>query len=204
MNLIFYAKQILYILCLLAVSHYADSLINLEVIHKDISLRCVTDNLTHMCIGIISWLIVCSYDSFTTNHIYQSLLCGLFAGLVDLDHFLMAKSLKFKDAINLSSRPPFHNTTFVAMFAVSLILVMHFKGNELFENIGWYILVAAISHHLRDAQRRGLWLWPCVTKPLNYSNYLILTYLFPLAIGSLLKVLNKNTLKGKKQDILFV
>ncbi|GBM61836.1 Transmembrane protein 267 [Araneus ventricosus] len=204
MTLIFYIKQASYIICLLALSHYADIVLSLEAIHKNISLRCITDNLTHICLGIISWLIVCSYDSSSTTHVYQSLLCGLFAGLVDLDHFLMAKSLKFKDAISLSSRPPFHNTTFVAMFAISLILVMHFKGNELFENIGWYILVAAISHHLRDAQRRGLWLWPWRTRPLNYTNYLILTYLFPLAIGSLLKVLNKNTLKGKKQDVLFV
>ncbi|CAL1275179.1 unnamed protein product [Larinioides sclopetarius] len=135
MTLIFCIKQASYIICLLILSHYSDFILNLEVVYKNISLRCITDNLTHVCLGIISWLIVCSYDSFSTTHFYQSLLCGLFAGLIDLDHFLMAKSLKFKDAISLSSRPPFHNTTFVSMFAISLILVMHFKGNETFENI---------------------------------------------------------------------
>ncbi|GFQ74507.1 transmembrane protein 267 [Trichonephila clavata] len=116
----------------------------------------------------------------------------------------MAKSLKFKDAISLSSRPPFHNTTLMMAFAGCVILVMHFKGYELMENFGWYILVASVSHHLQDAQRRGLWLWPFATKPINFPNYLILSYIFPLAIGSLLKILNKNIIKVKYHDVLLV
>ncbi|GFT95778.1 transmembrane protein 267 [Nephila pilipes] len=160
--------------------------------------------MTHICLGIISWLIVTSYETFSGNYIWQSLLCGLFAGLIDMDHFLMAKSFKFKDAINLSSRPPFHNTTLMLTFAGCLILVMHFKGSELMENLGWYILVAVTSHHLRDAQRHGLWIWPFTTKSINFINYLILSYLFPLAIGSLLKILNKNIFKTKFHDALLV
>ncbi|GIY93036.1 transmembrane protein 267 [Caerostris extrusa] len=131
--------------------------------------------------------------------------CGLIAGSIDLDHFLMAKSLKFKDAINLSSRPPFHNTTLMAMLAIFLISLTHLKGNELCEYIGWYILVATISHHLRDALRHGLWIWPWTTKVLHFISYLILSYLFPLAVGFMLRI-NKRIIfvKVKTFDVIQV
>lgn len=96
MNPIFLLKQCAFFGILLGVSIIGDLFLYSRVIQNNLYLRCVTDNLTHFCLGIISWLIVTSYEKFSVRLVFKSLICGIFASLIDVDHFLMAKSLNLK------------------------------------------------------------------------------------------------------------
>ncbi|XP_015920566.2 transmembrane protein 267 [Parasteatoda tepidariorum] len=193
----FICKQFIFIAILFSISKSGDSLSQMEMIQKNLTLHCFIDNLTHIAIGIISWLIVISYDKISLSHLLQSLLCGFFAGIIDVDHFLMAKSLNLKDAVSLPSRPPFHNTTLLVSIVTCFIILMHNIEQKPAEKIGWFMLVAVVSHHLRDAMRRGLWLWPFETKPLGFCDSVIISYLFSLGVGALIKIIDHPVPKEK-------
>lgn len=68
---------------------------------KNVPLRrSLIDNLTHIIIGIFSWLLSVSYEKlYHPWNLANCLLCGFFAGVVDIDHFLMAKSFKLNVSI---------------------------------------------------------------------------------------------------------
>lgn len=68
---------------------------------KTVALRrSLVDNLTHIIIGMFSWLLSISYEKlYHPWNITNCLLCGFFAGIVDIDHFLMAKSLNLNVSI---------------------------------------------------------------------------------------------------------
>lgn len=68
---------------------------------------------------------------------------------------------------------------------------MHVMAYSKTAYIGWILLVAVISHHLRDSLHRGLWLWPVHTKPIERITCLILTYCFPLFIGIIIHLIYK-------------
>lgn len=62
--------------------------------------RSLVDNLTHIIIGVFSWLLCISYEKLCHPwNIANCLLCGFFASIVDIDHFLMAKSLKLNVSV---------------------------------------------------------------------------------------------------------
>lgn len=62
--------------------------------------RSLVDNLTHIIIGVFSWLLCISYEKVCHPwNIANCLLCGFFASIVDIDHFLMAKSLKLNVSV---------------------------------------------------------------------------------------------------------
>lgn len=49
--------------------------------------------------------------------------------------------------------------------------------------LGWILLAALLSHHIRDSTRRGFWMWPFgTTKPLPHVAYLLAEILLPNAI----------------------
>lgn len=82
---------------LVAVSLLGDHLVSR--IHQKHAVKAISDNSTHFLIGGISWLIVCINTSFLQNHtqsIYEILLCALIAAVIDVDHFICAKSLSLK------------------------------------------------------------------------------------------------------------
>ena len=107
-----------------------------------------------------------------------SILCGMLAGVLDFDHFLAARSFRLSDAMGLSHRPFGH----AVLFVVSVCLGLYFWRPEK----PWWLLVAAAwgTHHLRDATKRGLWLWPAgSTEILPYLAYIVLMGLTPFLIA---------------------
>lgn len=51
------------------------------------------------------------------------------------------------------------------------------------QDLPYMFVVAVLSHHFRDAQRRGLWFWPVgSTPPLPYGIYIICVVLLPMVV----------------------
>lgn len=60
--------------------------------------KALFDNATHAAIAGISWLIVCfrfKYDD-VLNILGEVLACASLASVIDVDHFVVAKSLQLK------------------------------------------------------------------------------------------------------------
>ena len=106
----------------------------------------------------------------------QACLCGALASALDADHFLAAGSTQLADATKLGSRPWGHAALFVLAAAAAAAHVFP-PGASLMIVTSWG------SHQLRDAQRRGLWLWPVgSTPPLPPYLYTTALALAPIAI----------------------
>lgn len=81
--------------------------------------KAIIDNTTHGSIGIFSWaLVVISLNSIRNlrlKHCAEIFGCGVIASLIDLDHFIAARSLSLQDAVHLNRRPPFHSTSLLIL-----------------------------------------------------------------------------------------
>ena len=68
----------------------------------------------------------------------------------------------FQDALHLETRPPLHNSSLLLLFTPLLLLPYVIRETWCFwiYEASLVSLIAIITHHLRDANRRGLWLWP--------------------------------------------
>lgn len=136
--------------------------------------------------------------------------------LLDLDHFLAARSTHLGDALSLPQRPVGHclTTLLLGTGVVYLLLRMARAGaccclascrcprhsREQQQSLTcrppasaplrWAALLgtATLSHQLRDAVRRGLWLCPLhySTPAVPYPLYLCLLALLPIAVRWLL------------------
>ncbi|KAL5020477.1 hypothetical protein ScPMuIL_003369 [Solemya velum] len=84
---------------------------------------------------------------------------------IDLDHFVAAKSLRLKDALSLTARPPLHSTTFVLATALSVWLLSYVFYDKPLKKLSLILAVAWLSHHARDGTRRGLWFQPFGSTP---------------------------------------
>ena len=108
---------------------------------------------------------------------------------MDLDHFIAARSLKLHQATSLQKRPLLHNTplTFVITIGVYATFKWTF-GDQKFAVLSSLCLFNAwITHQLRDALRRGLWLYPIWTDTaaLSISSYLmclLVLFLFEVVV----------------------
>ncbi|XP_057296782.1 transmembrane protein 267-like isoform X2 [Hydractinia symbiolongicarpus] len=122
--------------------------------------RAYTGNEGHGIVAAIAWLVILDYQH-DIKSLMQVILCGMAACCIDVDHFLHAGSLKLQDAVHLSSRPPFHNSSiFLILFLLLLLQNFYLKLNSMFSTFLLIIITAFVSHHLRDGNRRGLWFWP--------------------------------------------
>ena len=98
--------------------------------------------------GILALLVVFPlFDAQAQGRRTFSLFCFIFftAMLLDLDHFIAARSLNLCDALTLKSRPPTHSLTFASVIGLATALI---SGNPA---IGWGTFAALASHILRDA-----------------------------------------------------
>lgn len=69
-----------------------------------------------------------------------------------------AVAVYLQDAISLHHRPFLHTTT----WPLALLVLWYYCRESLYLPM---LLVAILSHHLRDAVRRGLWFWPVGSTP---------------------------------------
>jgi len=98
--------------------------------------------------GILALLVVFPlFDAQAQARRTFSLFCLIFftATLLDLDHFIAARSLNLCDALTLKSRPPTHSLTFASVIGLAAALI---SRNPI---IGWGMFAALASHILRDA-----------------------------------------------------
>lgn len=72
----------------------ADHALQLPAIQNHLWLRAALDNATHGLVGLWSWAVVIGLRK--KSDVYEVLLAGLLASIIDLDHFYMAGSLSLK------------------------------------------------------------------------------------------------------------
>ena len=145
-------------------------------------LRAGMDNISHMFVGVISWSII-SYSKLNTNEI---LAVAFLSSIIDIDHFISAKSLKLSNAISLANRPFLHNslTLFLANILFFVLLSVFNSSKKL--NWSLILFIAWFSHHIRDANRRGMWFGSIyTTKPIKDEWYLTIILIVPLALRHL-------------------
>lgn len=77
------------------------SLIGMISMIGDVGLKCgkthlkcaLFDNLTHACVGGLSWTLILNLSRKTlSNYFPDVILCFTLSSLVDVDHFIMARS----------------------------------------------------------------------------------------------------------------
>lgn len=79
----------------------------------------------------------------------------------------------------------------MALFAAAVILLT--AGRTIFatqaavSSLGMQLLTAVLTHHMRDAFRRGLWLWPLVNDsiPVSYAFYIVFEAAWPVFLALL-------------------
>ncbi|XP_011683785.2 transmembrane protein 267 isoform X1 [Strongylocentrotus purpuratus] len=159
--------------------------------------RALIDNGTHGLVGLLSWAVVVNPTLLPLGtlvrepFLWEILLCGVLSSLVDLDHFAAAGTVKLQNALSLKSRPPCHATTLIPVICLFLLLIVRLFKLQRIRRLPLILFVAWFSHHIRDAARRGLWLWPWgSTSPLPYWLYITLIVVIPYLVISLMNVTN--------------
>lgn len=144
--------------------------------------RAAMDNFSHFFVAAMSWFII-SYRNGLNGK--ELLISGSIGSLIDVDHFITAKSFYLKDAISLSGRPFFHNSS--TLLVVNLIILGFgtyvFDDGPVWRRYSCLFFIAWFSHHVRDANRRGLWFGGSYsTRPIKFSLYLSIILLLPLLL----------------------
>jgi hypothetical protein len=146
-------------------------------IFNEILIRAILDNFVHGIIGLISWLIII-YPNLNLNELVASYL---FSSILDIDHFINAKSFKIAEAISLQKRPFLHNSlTLLLVNSIIFLTLAYFTPAK---KNAWTILffISWFSHHCRDGTRHGLWFgFMGSSMPINYNFYLLIILIMPL------------------------
>ncbi|XP_052861944.1 transmembrane protein 267 [Anopheles cruzii] len=171
-------------------------------------LRACIDNATHALIGLIgAELVLGSVKYHPTKQEYGALLleAALVSSLIDLDHFVEARSFRLQDATNLDRRPFLHNSA-ICFLPVMLLFVGKRTTNGVFTLAIAIVLIAFSTHHVRDATRRGIWFKvPFVdlnSPPIPYFGYLAFVNGAPYAISLLLSSLVKVSAKSRVAEMV--
>ena len=145
--------------------------------------RAFLDSGTHFLVGALTWLVIDprSLDSWDSSK--RVLAVATLSSLIDIDHFIAARSFRLSNALTAPYRGIFHCSGL--LLTVNLILF----SNCCSTTTGLCFLAAWLPHHIRDATRRGFYLFPpqVHTAPLRYDIATILTVSFPWLV-SLLKM----------------
>ena len=139
-------------------------------------IHVLLDNGSHSLIGLLS----CTIFTIPNISIYNLILSAFISSFIDIDHFISAKSFSLDDAVSLPKRPFMHNTA--TLLAINLIISLYFiiyKQKQ--QQIPIIIFMSWFSHHLRDANRHGLWFgYHMCTPPLADHQYIAVTCLIPI------------------------
>ncbi|KAF3848891.1 hypothetical protein F7725_015388 [Dissostichus mawsoni] len=115
-------------------------------------------------VGLWSWAVVIGLRK--KSDVYEVLLAGLLASIIDLDHFYMAGSLSLKAAVSLPHRPPLHCSSIIPVLCLSLRFLMWIgRLKDAWCSLPWMLFISMATHHVRDAVRHGLWVCPFGTRP---------------------------------------
>ncbi|XP_046670041.1 transmembrane protein 267 [Homalodisca vitripennis] len=168
---------------------------------NNIVIKALVDSSTHGVAAVLSWLIVVlkchNKSTMIINSVFELFLCGLMASAIDIDHFIMAKSFKLKNAMSLGKkRPIFHCTTLPIVILLLLLSASWMWDSPKMWRFGWITWISFFSHHIRDGFRRGIWLWPLGSSPpVPYYVYILITLALPYLVMVPLKGHNKISLQ---------
>ncbi|XP_026755800.2 transmembrane protein 267 [Galleria mellonella] len=148
--------------------------------HSQIFRAC-SDSLVHASIGFLSSVLFFSHENLMdSSSMFNIAICTFMSSFIDVDHIFVARSLQWKDLTNLKQRGIFHCTTFWLVLTTSLLIYSYIYKKIHIYVITWMLIVAYTSHHIRDANRRGLWLYPYGhTPPFHKYIYIFLVGLLP-------------------------
>ena len=143
----------LLIISIFVVDHFC-----IQYCRQSLLCRAVTDNLSHAFIAAIIWLFTCIFGKLLQSnngincitveirdllHVGGAFLAG---SLLDLDHFIMAKSFLLIDAVKLPSRPFGHT----ALYSVCFLILAFFVSSK-YSNYLIICFSSTVSHILRDS-----------------------------------------------------
>jgi hypothetical protein len=115
---------------------------------------------------------------------FEIIIASTIGSLLDLDHFIAAKSFYFYGATHLTTRPFGHNVFFCLII---VLITKCFTNNKRYTALAFSSL---ISHLLRDSVRRGLLLWPFGSTASIPIYYVIIIYVIIAIV--LLNILSKE------------
>jgi hypothetical protein len=157
------------------------SLINLFLI-KSVSIlnetlvRALLDNIIHGLIGFVSWSII----TYPNLNYFELVVCWLLASIIDVDHFLSAKSLRLIDAISLQKRPFLHNSLTLLILNLMLFIILACLSPNKKYKWSMIFFCSWFTHHIRDSTRRGMWFGSFGSFGIRYNVYLMATIGMPL------------------------
>ncbi|XP_018330485.1 transmembrane protein 267 [Agrilus planipennis] len=181
-----YIAENLFLMILLSLTAVAGDYMVIHLNSK--GYQAISDNVTHAVIGGLSWFIVCfNCKRYTHRTLLEIFSCTFFASIIDIDHFVAARSLRLKDATNLYSRPILHCSTVPLVLIVTLTVLAFLTQSKCIMVCSLIMLTAFGSHHTRDATRRGYWFYPYgSTPPIPYRYYILITIAIPFCISHFL------------------
>jgi hypothetical protein len=129
-------------------------------------LRALTDNFTHGLISVFA-------TSFLFGWTHRSLLIIAFlaGSFVDIDHFIEVRSFLLHRVLydQPRGRPFLHNSLFLLIITLIAFGFEHFLWRHQHIYYSLIFFLGWSTHHLRDAERRGLTLLPFgETSPIDY------------------------------------
>ena len=142
--------------------------------------RAVADNFTHGVIAGWCWINVLlgrQGNAGVSVGVAQAGMGVVMGSLIDLDHFVFAKSR--------DHRPYAHNTLLVIGTTIGIYLALRYipyLRNSFTCDLHLIFFLSGMSHHLRDANRRGLWLGPVSTPPISRRTYIFVIVLLPVIL----------------------
>ncbi|CAH8856504.1 unnamed protein product [Trichobilharzia szidati] len=148
-----------------------------QYVNSPSHLHLFLETITHGLTGCLFWL--CCLKAIHNRLLEVTVNCqriimiaescflaGVIAVLPDIDHFIAARSTSIELARQLPGRPFLHWAGIHLIIYTILIIVSFFlpyvnclPGQKYFA-IFWLAFISYLSHIVRDANRRGLWLWP--------------------------------------------
>ena len=143
-------------------------------------LRAVADNFTHGVIAGWCWVNVLLGQPGGVDvlvGVAQAWTALLVGSVIDLDHFVFAKSP--------DHRPYAHNTVLILIITIGIYLTLRcipYLRNAFSRDLHLMFFLAGMSHHLRDANRRGIWLGPVSTPPISRRTYILVIVILPLLL----------------------
>ncbi|XP_049884381.1 transmembrane protein 267 [Pectinophora gossypiella] len=143
--------------------------------------RAFADSSVHASIGLLSATLFFTHEISISRYasVCNIIFCTILSSFIDIDHVMEAKSIYLKDMHNLK-RGIFHCTTFWLIVSLLFILYSYVVKKLNIYILTFMIIIAYTSHHIRDGNRRGLWLYPFGhTPPISKFIYVALIGILP-------------------------
>ncbi|CAK1592049.1 unnamed protein product [Parnassius mnemosyne] len=172
---------------ILTISICATALIGDYIVFKSkysesLVFRAFADSTVHASIGFLSAVQFFSHEIGLTDQarLYNIAFCTIISSLIDVDHFIAARSFRLKDLTKVKERGIFHCTSYWILLKTVLLIYSHITRRLDIYILTFMLTLAYTSHHVRDANRRGLWLYPFGhTPPFSKYFYIFLLMILP-------------------------